>query len=440
LEDKPNRKINTIRKLAMAAAISARIPTTATQTELLNAIGSHLSRTTGIQFKLIESSLESMESDYRYPFFVFFVSELKVILTKADDGWLASANYNPTIKWWTLLFMAICTVYFTVKDGWFVMLFLWAGMSFSVFKIATYNRSMKLKIEECFDSVKNEFGKPLASAPDVKTVPLRSNQSEQVLQMRDPFTPLQPREPAIAFKEEIRRKLRSKGFTEEQIEFKAKSTPQILYLTPIAMVSGLILLAIVVVMLRGGESEDWSITGAFLVGSFIAFVLSVKKLISIHRGEVLLRTKAHSESAVSTTRTSPIFPTTVPASKEIKPEDVSPIVQPKAKEESATLGIVAIGLGLASVVMPYFAAVLFVPATFTCGVIAFRQGDKKRGGFALLLAVVGMFHIINVSDKINNVQKEMKESIRDMERSQRETTRDLERAQQDIEKSLRSLQ
>jgi hypothetical protein len=86
----------------------------------------------------------------------------------------------------------------------------------------------------------------------------------------------------------------------------------------------------------------------------------------------------------------------------------------EGKKEVSTIGIVAVGLGLASLVMPYFAAVLFVPATFICGVIAFRQGDMKLGGIALVMAVIGMFHIVNVSNQIGEVQKDLHRSLRSL--------------------------
>ena len=109
------------------------------------------------------------------------------------------------------------------------------------------------------------------------------------------------------------------------------------------------------------------------------------------------------------------------------------------KATASTIGIVAIGLGFASVVMPYFATVLLVPSAAICGIIAYRQGDKKRGGIALVLTLIGMIHIINVSNKIGEAQTEMKDSLRALERSQHEATRNLERAQQDLERDLRSL-
>jgi hypothetical protein len=96
-----------------------------------------------------------------------------------------------------------------------------------------------------------------------------------------------------------------------------------------------------------------------------------------------------------------------------KREKVRPIFA-ESKTEASTIGIVAVGLGLAAVLMPYFAAVLFVPAAFICGSIAFRQGDKKLGGIALVAAAIGMFHIVNVSNQIGEVQKDLQRSLRSL--------------------------
>lgn len=87
---------------------------------------------------------------------------------------------------------------------------------------------------------------------------------------------------------------------------------------------------------------------------------------------------------------------------------------PAEKSKSSTLGIVAVGLGLASVVMPYFAAVFFVPAAFICGAIAFRQGDRKFGGIAVVLAIVGVIGIISVSNQIGTAQRDLERSLRSL--------------------------
>lgn len=79
---------------------------------------------------------------------------------------------------------------------------------------------------------------------------------------------------------------------------------------------------------------------------------------------------------------------------------------------SNTMGTVAIVLGLASIMMPYFAAVFLVPATFVTGIIAFRKGQRKLGAVAIVLAILGIIGIVSVSNKISGAQRELERSLR----------------------------
>lgn len=101
------------------------------------------------------------------------------------------------------------------------------------------------------------------------------------------------------------------------------------------------------------------------------------------------------------------------------------LTESKPKETSPVMGIVAIGLGLASIIMPYFAAVFLVPATFVCGIIAFRRGQKGLGGVSIVLAIVGLIGIISVSQQINKAQQDIEQSMKDLEHSQKEFERSL---------------
>jgi DNA-directed RNA polymerase subunit RPC12/RpoP len=92
------------------------------------------------------------------------------------------------------------------------------------------------------------------------------------------------------------------------------------------------------------------------------------------------------------------------------PIKVRPDNEPK--EASPVIGIVAIGLGLASIIMPYFAAVFLVPAAFVCGIIAFRRGQKGLGRASVALAILGLISIISVSQRINKAQQDMEKSLR----------------------------
>ncbi len=95
------------------------------------------------------------------------------------------------------------------------------------------------------------------------------------------------------------------------------------------------------------------------------------------------------------------------------------------KEASPVIGIVAIGLGLASIIMPYFAAVFLVPAAFVCGIIAFRRGQKGLGGVSVALALLGLIGIISVSQRINQAQQDVEKSLKSLEESQKDFQRRL---------------
>jgi hypothetical protein len=72
---------------------------------------------------------------------------------------------------------------------------------------------------------------------------------------------------------------------------------------------------------------------------------------------------------------------------------------------SPFIGIAAVGLGLASILTPYFAAVFFVPVTFICGIIAIRQGHKGYGGVSIALASVGLIGLIDLSQEVTNARQ-----------------------------------
>jgi hypothetical protein len=74
---------------------------------------------------------------------------------------------------------------------------------------------------------------------------------------------------------------------------------------------------------------------------------------------------------------------------------------------SPVMGIVAIGLGLASIVTPYFVAVVLVPTTFVCGIIALRQGHKGFGGVSIVLAIVGLLGLIDLSQDVSDARQNL---------------------------------
>jgi hypothetical protein len=72
---------------------------------------------------------------------------------------------------------------------------------------------------------------------------------------------------------------------------------------------------------------------------------------------------------------------------------------------SPVIGIAAIVLGLASIVTPYFAAVFFVPATFVCGIIAFRRGHKSYGGVSIALAIMGLIGLTDLTQEVSDARQ-----------------------------------
>jgi hypothetical protein len=73
------------------------------------------------------------------------------------------------------------------------------------------------------------------------------------------------------------------------------------------------------------------------------------------------------------------------------------------------MGLVAVTLGLASTMMPYFAAVFFVPIAVVCGIIAFRGGQRGLGGSGVALGVIGLIGIVSISNQLNESLKKFRE-------------------------------
>lgn len=82
---------------------------------------------------------------------------------------------------------------------------------------------------------------------------------------------------------------------------------------------------------------------------------------------------------------------------------VSPNQEQPRKREAPVIGIVATGLGFASAIMPYWAAIFFVPAAFICAVIALVKRQAVWGIVAVLLSVVGLGEIIYTSQQITGI-------------------------------------
>jgi len=90
--------------------------------------------------------------------------------------------------------------------------------------------------------------------------------------------------------------------------------------------------------------------------------------------------------------------------------------------------------------MPYFAAVLLVPAAFICGVIAYRRGQQSLGAIGIVLAMFGVIGIFAVSQQIRNTQEEfkqkMEQSQKDLEEYSKKAQRDSENAQAEFKRLM----
>jgi len=73
------------------------------------------------------------------------------------------------------------------------------------------------------------------------------------------------------------------------------------------------------------------------------------------------------------------------------------------RPQSSVLGLTSVALGLAAAIMPYFAAVFFVPASLVCGAVAYRRGQRKSGLAGIILGMLGLLGIFYVSHQIGEV-------------------------------------
>lgn len=206
----------------------------------------------------------------------------------------------------------------------------------------------------------------------------------------------------------FRGRLKAQGLTDADIDLKLKERKNIrisyiFFLAPAFIISILIIYNSAWRFFEDRNSFNSPIIiGLFLIVSFIIVILCVAlcfiKLYSIITGHTL------TDKLDSIIKTQTL--------KDKSNTDT------KIKPKSSVVGIVAIGLGIAGLKMPYFVAVLFVPVAFICAFIALRQGDKSSGIIALVLAALGMFQINKVNDEFNNMQynfqKELESSLRSL--------------------------
>ena len=75
----------------------------------------------------------------------------------------------------------------------------------------------------------------------------------------------------------------------------------------------------------------------------------------------------------------------------------------KAAASVSPLAIVSVGLSIASVFMPYFAAVFLVPVAIICSVLTLRSGQRQLGRIGLGLGLLGLVGVIYTSSQITKL-------------------------------------
>lgn len=76
----------------------------------------------------------------------------------------------------------------------------------------------------------------------------------------------------------------------------------------------------------------------------------------------------------------------------------------KAQQQSPpVVGIIGLVLGIAAVIMPYFASVFLVPAAIICGIAAVCKGQRGLGIAGIILGGIGLVSIIYTSNQITNI-------------------------------------
>lgn len=81
----------------------------------------------------------------------------------------------------------------------------------------------------------------------------------------------------------------------------------------------------------------------------------------------------------------------------------TPGASSKPPGEIPIVGIIAVILGAASALMPYFAAVFLVPTAFIGGAVAIFKKQRKLGAAAIILALIGLAGVFVVGEKINKI-------------------------------------
>ncbi|OPX99890.1 MAG: hypothetical protein A4E58_00202 [Syntrophorhabdus sp. PtaB.Bin006] len=77
--------------------------------------------------------------------------------------------------------------------------------------------------------------------------------------------------------------------------------------------------------------------------------------------------------------------------------------QKTQRPSSPIVGVIGLALGIAAVVMPYFASVFLVPAAIICGIVVIFKGQKGLGVTAVILGGIGLVSIIYTSSQITDI-------------------------------------
>ncbi len=72
-------------------------------------------------------------------------------------------------------------------------------------------------------------------------------------------------------------------------------------------------------------------------------------------------------------------------------------------QDTSTIGIFSVGLGLASFFIPFLGSVLFAPLAVICGVISARKSSKILGGIGAGLGLISIIYIINTTNNLRRV-------------------------------------
>lgn len=78
---------------------------------------------------------------------------------------------------------------------------------------------------------------------------------------------------------------------------------------------------------------------------------------------------------------------------------------PPSRSSPSAIGILGIVLAIASLFVPYIAAIFLVPVAFACGIISLVRREKVIGISVIVLSIIGSVWIVYVSNQIQAIIK-----------------------------------